>query len=120
MTEEDDPTGLQILIAEICDALVPTNLKPPYLMSFGGQIDPYEHIISIYTYMYIIGVHDFLKCKLMVRTSKEAALRWYTSLPRFLVSNGQDLTRKIVHQFLATKHKKGIHYEFIQCLIGLF
>lgn len=56
--------------------------------------------------MAIIGASDLLKCKLMVGTFKEGALRWYMSLSRFSIINYQDLTKKMVQHFLASKHKK--------------
>lgn len=51
--------------------------------------------------MAIIGAIDSLKYKLM-----GAALLRYMSLPRFLVVSYLDLSRKMIHQFSASKHHK--------------
>lgn len=56
--------------------------------------------------MTILGDFDSLKCKLTAKTFKEGALRWYMSLSRFLVINYQDLTKKMVQHFSATKLRK--------------
>lgn len=75
-------------------------------MSFNGKTDTREHIIAINNQMSIVGTYDSLKCKLMVGTFKEVALRWYMSLPRFSIINYQDLSKKMVQHFSASKHRK--------------
>lgn len=56
--------------------------------------------------MAIVGASDSFKCKIMVGTFKEGALRWYMSLPQFLVVSYQDLTKKMVQHFSASEHRK--------------
>jgi len=103
--ETDDPDR-QPLSTEIWNALVPENFKPPSLSSFDGKSDPMEHITPFNTQMALLGVSESLKCKLLSGTLKEAALKWYMNLPRFSVVGYQDMTRKIIHQFVASKHHK--------------
>lgn len=52
---------LQSLTAEISDALIPGNLKPTSVVSFDGNSDPREHVITIIIQMDIIGVDESLK-----------------------------------------------------------
>lgn len=39
-------------------------------------------------------------------TFKDAALQWYMCLPRPSISSYQDLVKKLVHQFEASRHRK--------------
>lgn len=54
---------------------------------FDRRSNIYEHATSIYTQMTIIGAPDSLKCKLLSGTFKEAALQWYTGLPRASIAS---------------------------------
>lgn len=42
----------------------------------------------------------------MERTFKYVALCWYMSLPRLSITGYQDLTKKMVQHFSASKHRK--------------
>lgn len=64
----------------IWDDQVPENFKSTPLPSFDGKSDPQEHIISLNNQMSIVGAFNSLKCKLMMGTFKDVALRWYMSL----------------------------------------
>lgn len=56
--------------------------------------------------MEIVGASNSIKCKLMEGTFKEGALRWYMRLLRFSIINYQDLIKKMVQHFSASKHRK--------------
>jgi hypothetical protein len=103
--EMDDPEP-QPLSAEIWDAPVPENFKPPHLSVFDGKSDPMEHITAFNTRMAVVGAPDSLKCKLLAGTFSDAALRWYMNLPRFSILSYQDMTRKLTQQFSASRHRK--------------
>lgn len=103
--EMDDPEP-QPLSAEIWDAPVPENFKPPHLSVFDGKSDPMEHITTFNTRMAVVGAPDSLKCKLLTGTFSDAALRWYMNLPRFSILSYQDMTRKLTQQFSASRHRK--------------
>jgi len=49
---------------------------------------------------------DSLKCKLLARTLNDAALRWYMNQPRFSIVSYQDMRKKLIHQFSASRHRK--------------
>lgn len=85
---------------------VPENFKPLPLASFDGKSDPQEHIITINKQMAIMGASYSLKCKLMVGTFKGGALRWYMSLPRYLIASYEDLIKKMIQHFSGRKHIK--------------
>lgn len=56
--------------------------------------------------MAIIGAPYSLKFKLLSRSFKDAALRWYTCLSRSSINNDQELVKKLVHHFAASHHRK--------------
>jgi hypothetical protein len=73
-SEMDDPEP-QPLSAEIWGAPVPENFKPPHLSVFDGKSDPMEHVTAFNTRMVVVRAPDSLKCKLLVGTFSDAALR---------------------------------------------
>lgn len=75
MVEDEKPADPRTLAANIWDAHVPENFKLPSLVSFNGKRNLHEHVVANNTQMVIIEVYDSIKCKLMVRTFKEIALR---------------------------------------------
>lgn len=101
----DDPKP-QPLSAEIWGAPVPENFKPPHLSAFNGKSDPMEQVTTFNTRMAIVGAPDSLKCKLLAGTFSDAALCWYMNLPRFSILIYQDMTRKLIQQFSASRHRK--------------
>jgi len=80
--EMNDPEP-QPLSAEIWGAPVPENIKSSHFSSFDGKSDPMEHVTVFNTRMAVVSTPDSLKCKLLVGTFSDAALRWYMDLPRF-------------------------------------
>jgi hypothetical protein len=103
--EMDDPEP-QPLSTEIWDAPVPEGFKPPHLSAFDGKSDPMEHVTAFNACMAVVRAPDSLKCKLLAGTFTDAALRWYMNLPRFSIFSYQDMTRKLIQQFSASRHRK--------------
>lgn len=56
------------------------NFKSSLLAKFDGRTDQYKFVSSINTLMDIIGAPDFLMCKLLSNTFRDATHRWYSSL----------------------------------------
>ncbi|KAK2436654.1 hypothetical protein QL285_021634 [Trifolium repens] len=73
--EEDEINDSQPLAQTLWDARVPKNFKTPHLPTFDRKTDPSEHLMAVGTQTAIIGAADQLKCKLLLGTLKEAALR---------------------------------------------
>ncbi|MCH90725.1 gag-pol polyprotein, partial [Trifolium medium] len=63
-----------------------------------------EHLMAVGTQTSIIGAKEHLKCKLLSGTFKDAALRWYMTLPRNSITGYADFHKKIIHQFAGSKH----------------
>jgi len=101
--EDSEPQPLSI---EIWNAPVPENFKPPHISSFDEKSDMMEHITAFNTRMAVVGAADSLKCKLLAGTLTDAALCWYMNLPRFSIIGYQDMTRKLIQQFSASRHRK--------------
>jgi len=101
--EQDEPEP-QPLSIEIWNVPVLEGFKSPSLPSFDGMGDPVEHITSFNTRMAVIMALDSLKCKLLAGTLSNAVLRWYMNQPRFSVVSYSDMTKKLIHQFSASRH----------------
>jgi len=96
----------QPLSAEIWNAPIPDNFKPPHLPTFDGRGDPMEHVTTFNNRMAVVGAADSLKCKLLAGTFNDAALRWYMNLPRFSIISYHDMIQKLSQQFSASRHRK--------------
>jgi hypothetical protein len=103
--EMGDPEP-QPLSTEIWGAPVPENFKPSHLSVFDRKSDPMEHVTAFNTRMAVVGAPDSLKCKLLAGTLSDAALWWYMNLPRFSIISYQDMTRKLIQQLSASRHRK--------------
>ena len=73
----------------------PWFLRTSNCPTFDGRGDPMEHVIAFNTLMAVVGAADSLKCKLLVGTFSNVALRWYIILPRFSIVSYQDMIRKL-------------------------
>jgi hypothetical protein len=104
--DEDKINDSQPLAQTLWDARVPKNFKTPHLPAFDGKTDPSEHLMAVGTQTAIIGAADYLKCKLLSGTLKEAALRWYMNLPKNSIEGWMDFQRKFIQQFSGSKHIK--------------
>jgi len=96
----------QPLSAEIWNAPIPDNFKPPHLATFDGRGDPMEYVTALNNRMAVVGAADSLKCKLLAETFTDVALRWYINLPRFSIISYHDMIRKLSQQFSASRHRK--------------
>ena len=65
-----------------------------------------EHITSFNTRMAVLMVPNSLKCKLLAGTLIDATLHWYMNQPRFSIVSYQDMTKKLIHQFSSSRHRK--------------
>jgi hypothetical protein len=81
-------------------------LRAPHLSVFNGKSDPMEHVPAFNTRMAVVGAPDSLKCKLLAGTFSGTALRWYMNLPRFSILRYLNMTRKLIQQFSASRHRK--------------
>lgn len=103
--ELDQPEP-QPLSTEIRNIPIPEGFKSPSLSSYEGKTDPMEHATSFNTRMAVLRAPDSLKCKLLARTLTDAALRWYMNQPRFSIISYPYMTKKLIHQFSASRHRK--------------
>ncbi|GAU46248.1 hypothetical protein TSUD_401800, partial [Trifolium subterraneum] len=102
--ELDNIQDSQPLAQALWDAQFPANFKIPQLPTFEGKTDPLEHLMAVGTQTAIIGAEEHLKCKILSRTFKDAALRWYMNLPRNSIASYTDFHKKFIHQFAGSKH----------------
>ncbi|MCI71381.1 hypothetical protein A2U01_0092644, partial [Trifolium medium] len=69
----DEVVTTQPLAQALWDAPVPDNFKIPNLPTFEGKTNPLEHLMAVGTQLAIIGAAEYLKCKLLSGTLKDAA-----------------------------------------------
>lgn len=103
---EEEPLDFNSLAESVWDDAMSENFKSPPFTFFDGKSDPQEHIIFVNSQMAMVGASGSLKCKLMTGTFKDIVLRWYMSLSRSSFIGYQDLTRNMVQNFAAIKHRK--------------
>ncbi|GAU44770.1 hypothetical protein TSUD_138820 [Trifolium subterraneum] len=98
--------GVNPLRQSLWDSKVPDNFKSPHLPTFDGKTDPVEHLMAVGTQTAIIGAPEHLRCKLLLGTLKDAALRWYMNLPNNSIESYADFHKKFIYRFSGTKHVK--------------
>jgi hypothetical protein len=62
--------------------------------------------MAVGTQTAIINAPEHLKCKLLARTFKDAALRWYMNLPKNSIESYADFHKKFIHQFVGSRRVK--------------
>lgn len=78
----------------------------------------YEHVTFINMKMEIFGAPDSLKYKILSRTFRGVTLWWYMGQPRIFITSYQDLVKKLVHQFITSRHIKIISIDLFNIRQG--
>ncbi|RDY02806.1 hypothetical protein CR513_13699, partial [Mucuna pruriens] len=91
---------------EIDETPIPPNFREVVVEPFDGSQDPYVHLQTFQTQMYISGGNDRLSCKLFPGTLRGVAMQWMTMLPPRSIQTFKDLVGSFVSQFAANKVKK--------------
>ncbi|RDX95528.1 hypothetical protein CR513_21936, partial [Mucuna pruriens] len=102
--EEDlaQPFWRQLFCKEIDETPIPLNFREVVVEPFDGQ-DPYAHLQTFQTQMYISGGNDRLSYKLFPGTLRGVAMQWMTTLPPKSIQTFKDLPGSFVSQFAANK-----------------
>jgi hypothetical protein len=109
VSDEEEGEGVmdsQSLAQHLWDTQVLEAIKVSHLPSFDGKTDPLEHLMAVGTQTAIINAPEHLKCKLLARTFKDAALRWYMNLPKNSIESYADFHKKFIHQFVGSRRVK--------------
>ncbi|RDX66338.1 hypothetical protein CR513_54902, partial [Mucuna pruriens] len=106
--EEDaaQPFWGQPFYKEIDETPIPPNFREVVVEPFDGSQDPYAHLQTFQTQMYISGRNDRLSCKLFPGTLRGVAMQWMTMLLPRSIQTFKDLAGSFVSQFAANKVKK--------------
>ncbi|RDX97000.1 hypothetical protein CR513_20277, partial [Mucuna pruriens] len=91
---------------EIDETPIPPNFREVVVEPFDGSQDPYAHLQTFQTQMYISGGNDRLSCKLFPGTLRGVAMQWMATLPPRSIQTFKDLAGSFVSQFAANKVKK--------------
>ncbi|RDY11319.1 hypothetical protein CR513_04042, partial [Mucuna pruriens] len=82
------------------------NFREVVVEPFDGSQDPYAHLQTFQTQMYISGGNDRLSWKLFPGTLRRVAMQWMATLPPRSIQTFKDLASSFVSQFAANKVKK--------------
>ena len=86
---------------------LPPKFKMPSLDSYDGTHDPFDHIATFKTTMYLQGVLDEIMCKAFPTTLKGPARVWFSKIPPNSVSSFEELSKSFVNNFIGgQRHKR--------------
>ena len=70
------------------------------LDSYDGTRDPFDHIATFKTTMYLQGVPDEIMCRAFPTTLKGPARVWFSKIPPNSVSSFEELSKLFVNNFI--------------------
>ena len=84
----------------------PPKFKMPFLDSYDGTRDPFDHIATFKTTMHLQGVPDKILCRAFPTTLKGPAWVWFSKIPLGTVSSFEELSNLFVNNFIGGKRHK--------------
>ena len=85
---------------------LPPKFKMPFLDSYDGMRDPFNHIATFKTTMHLQGVPDEIICRAFPTTLKGPTRVWFSKIPSNSVSSFEELSKLFVNNFTGgQKHK---------------
>ena len=85
---------------------LPPKFKMPFLDSYDGTRDPFNHITTFKTTMHLQGVPNEIMCKAFLTTLKGPARVWFNKIPPNTVSSFKDLSKLFVNNFIGGQRHK--------------
>ena len=90
----------------IISVKLPRGFKPPIDMKPNdGNSDPQEHTNAFKSRMALAGALDLVRSRIFSITLKEAALKWFNSLPSRSIYKFLDLQSRFLAHFMTRKFK---------------
>ena len=84
----------------INDHPLPPKFKMPSLDSYDGTRNPFDHITTFKTTMYLQGVSDEIMCKVFPTTLKGPTRVWFNKIPSNIVNSFEELSKLFVNNFI--------------------
>ena len=86
---------------------LPSKFKLPSLDSYDGTRNPFDHIATFKTTMYLQMVPDEIMCRAFPTTLKGPVRVWFSKIPPNLVSSFEKLSKLFVNNFIGgQRHKR--------------
>ena len=87
----------------------PSKFKIPSLDSYDGMRNPFDHIATFKTMMYLQGVPNEIMCRVFPTTLKGPAQVWFSKIPPSIVSSFEELSKIFVNNFIeGQRHKRSL------------
>ncbi|XP_023887652.1 uncharacterized protein LOC136068418 [Quercus suber] len=85
---------------------LPPKFKMPFLDSYDGMRDPFDHIATFKTTMNLQGVLDEILCRAFTTTLKGPAQVWFSKIPPNSISSFEELNKLFVNNFIREQRHK--------------
>ena len=86
---------------------LPPKFKMPSLDSYDGTRDPFDHIATFKTMMYLQGVPNEIMCRAFPTTLKVPIRVWFSKIPPNTESSFEELSKLFVNNFIrGQRHKR--------------
>ena len=85
---------------------LPPKFKMPFLDSYDGTRDPFNHITTFKTTVHLQGVPYEIMCKAFLTTLKGPTRVWFNKIPPNTVSSFKDLSKLFVNNFIGGQRHK--------------
>ena len=85
---------------------LPLKFKMPFLDSYDGTRDPFDHIATFKTTMHLQGVPDEIMCRAFPNTLKGPARVWFSKIPPNSASSFEELSKLFVNNFIGGQRHK--------------
>ena len=79
---------------------LPPKFKMPSLDSYDGTRDPFDHIATFKTMMYLQGVPNEIMCRAFPTTLKVPIRVWFSKIPPNTESSFEELSKLFVNNFI--------------------
>ena len=80
-----------------------SKFKLPFLDSYDGTRDPFDHIATFKTTMHLQGVPDEIMYRAFPTTLKGSARVWFNKIPPNSVNSFKELSKFFVNNFIRGK-----------------
>ena len=78
----------------------------PFLDSYDGTRDPFDHIATFKTTMHLQEVLDDIMYRVFPTTLKGPAQVWFSKIPLNTVSSFEELSKLFVNNFIGGQRRK--------------
>lgn len=97
---------------------LPHKFRMPQLDSYDGSWDPYDHVATFKTTMYLQGILDEIMCKAFPTRLKGLGRIWFNKLPLNTIPSFKELSKLLINNFIGSQRHKCPSFNFLQIKQG--